>query len=190
MQQIENTLISDDLLEKQFVCDLTSCKGACCVEGDSGAPLEESEKALIEKVFPIVAPYLSEESLNVIKHKGKHEIDIDGDLVTPLLPNGTCVYAITDDTGCLKCGIEQAYIDGKTNFKKPISCHLFPVRIKNYSTFTAVNVQLLSICNDACILGEKLKVPVYEFLKEPLIRKFGDEWYQSLTTIANNTSQP
>ena len=147
------------------------------------------EKKKIEEIYPIIESYLTEESKKEIKKKGKHEIDLDGDLVTPLLPNGTCVYAITDQSGCLKCGIEQAYIDGKTDFKKPISCHLFPVRLKKYSTFTAVNVQMLSICNDACILGKKLKVPVYEFLKEPLIRKFGDAWYQSLADIGNNTSQ-
>ncbi|MEY5041816.1 MAG: hypothetical protein RLZZ414_1369, partial [Bacteroidota bacterium] len=168
MHQIKETLISDDLLQEYFVCDLNSCKGACCVEGDSGAPLLAEEKQILEDVYPLVEAYLTEEGKAEIQKQGKYVVDKDGDLVTPLLVNGTCVYATKDANNTLKCGIEQAYNEGKIDFKKPISCHLFPVRIKEYKTFTAVNVQLLDICSCACSLGKKLKVPVYQFLKEPL----------------------
>lgn len=188
MQQIKETLISDDLLEKAFVCDLNACKGACCVEGDSGAPLDDDELQVMDEVFEAVAPYLSKESLAQIKSVGKYVKDEDGDWGTPLLENGTCVYAIHDGKGILKCGIEAAYIDKKINFKKPISCHLFPVRLKEYNTFTAVNVQLLEICSEACKLGKSLEVPVYKFLEEALKRKFGEDWYSKLEEIANDAS--
>jgi hypothetical protein len=184
MQQIKETLISDDLLEKAFVCDLNACKGACCVEGDSGAPLDEDELKVFEEIFDKVQPYLPEESLNRIKEVGKYLKDEDGDWSTPLLDDGTCVYVTRDEKGILKCGIEAAYNDKKIDFKKPISCHLFPVRLKEYKTFTAVNVQLLEICSDACALGKQLQVPVYQFLEESLRRKFGDAWYEKLKEIA------
>ncbi len=189
MHQIKETLISDDLLQEYFVCDLNSCKGACCVEGDSGAPLLAEEKQILEDVYPLVEAYLTEEGKAEIQKQGKYVVDKDGDLVTPLLVNGTCVYATKDANNTLKCGIEQAYNEGKIDFKKPISCHLFPVRIKEYKTFTAVNVQLLDICSCACSLGKKLKVPVYQFLKEPLIRKFGEDWYQALEDAAPKSIQ-
>lgn len=189
MHQIKETLISDDLLQEYFVCDLNSCKGACCVEGDSGAPLLAEEKQILEEVYPLVEKYLTDEGKSEIQKQGKYVIDKDGDLVTPLMANGTCVYATKDANNVLKCGIEQAFSEGKIDFKKPISCHLFPVRIKEYKTFTAVNVQLLDICSCACSLGKKLKVPVYQFLKEPLIRKFGADWYQALEDAAPKSIQ-
>lgn len=185
MEQLKQTLLSDDLFESKFVCDLNACKGACCVEGDSGAPLLEEEKTQLEQVYAKVQKHLTSEGIKEVTQQGKYVIDADGDLVTPLMRDGTCAYAFKDAQGVLKCGIEKAYNEGETDFKKPLSCHLFPVRIKEFTTFTAVNVQLLEICSAACDLGKKLKVPTYQFLKEPLIRKFGEEWYKELEGIAN-----
>lgn len=184
MHAIKETLISDDLLAQHFVCDLSACKGACCVEGDSGAPLNNEEVKLLEELYPKIAPFLPLQGNECITQKGTSVVDKDGDTGTPLLTNGTCAYAIKDENNCLKCGIEAAYTAGEIDFQKPISCHLFPVRIKEYPTFTAVNVQLLEICSAACDLGKQLKVPVYQFLKAPLIRRFGEEWYQTLEKAA------
>ncbi len=177
---IEDTVISDDIAENFFVCNLDKCKGACCVEGDLGAPLEDVELAILEEIYEDVKPYLSAEGIKAIEAHGKYVKDFEGDFSTTTINNKECAYAIYNDRGILKCGIEQAYIDGKTDFKKPISCHLYPIRITRYDNFHALNYDRWDICSAACTLGDKLGVPVYKFLKEPLIRAFGEEWYAEL----------
>ncbi|WP_025763800.1 DUF3109 family protein [Dyadobacter tibetensis] len=178
---IENTCISDDIEDQLFVCDLEKCKGACCVEGDSGAPLDEEECAILDEIYPQVAPYLTEAGKAVIAQEGTYTKDWEGDFVTPVIDGKECAYALYDERGILKCGIEQAYNDGKIAYKKPISCHLYPIRITKYEQYHALNYDRWSICSPACELGSHLGVPVYKFLKEPLTRAYGPEWYQQLT---------
>jgi hypothetical protein len=180
MMKVGEILVSDDVREKEFVCNLDKCKGACCVEGDFGAPLDEDELAILEEIYPKVKPYLSKEGIKVIEKVGTHTIDDDGDLVTPVIDGRECVYAIYDKKGILKCGIEQAYLDGKVSWKKPISCHLYPIRITKKKEFEALNYHKWHICSPACALGKELQVPVYKFLKDPLIRKYGEAWYEDL----------
>jgi|SRR5699024_1590255 len=182
MIDVRGVLISDDLVETNFVCDLESCKGICCVKGDSGAPLETEECEMLEEAYPEVAPYMTEEGKEVIKKEG-YFLDENGKLSTPLMKNGACAYLYQDGSGIHKCAIEKAHSEGKINFKKPVSCHLFPARVKEYDSFTAVNMQQLKICDPACELGHLLKVPTYKFLKDALIRKFGEDWYQELELL-------
>lgn len=177
---IDDTCISDDIAEKFFVCNLEKCKGACCVEGDLGAPLEASELPVLEEIYETVKPYLTPEGIAAIEEQGKYIRDWEGDYSTTTINDRECAYAFYDERNILKCGIEQAYLDGKTDFKKPISCHLYPIRITKYDNFHALNYDRWSICSDACTLGEQLGVEVYKFLKEPLIRAYGEEWYQQL----------
>jgi len=177
---IEDILVSDDVLQKKFVCDLNACKGACCIEGDSGAPLEAEETGILDDIYDIVKPYLRPEGIKAIEKQGKYLIDSDGDMVTPLIKGKECAYVIFDDKKTALCGIEKAYYDGKITWKKPISCHLFPIRIAKLSTGEAVNYQELDICKPACKCGTKLDVPVYKFLKEPIIRKYGEEFFEAL----------
>ena len=180
MLQIDNTVISLDLLEERFVCDLVSCKGACCIEGDSGAPLEDNEIEIIEELMPLIWDDLSDVSKKVIEKQGVFYIDDDNEPVTSIVSGRECVFTFTDENGICKCAIEKAYREGKTDFYKPISCHLYPVRLQKYKSFTAVNFHKWNICDCALVLGSKLKVPAYVFLKEPLVRKFGKEWYEQL----------
>lgn len=182
MIQIQDTIISELLLEKKFVCNLNACKGACCVEGDAGAPLLEEELDELESVFPYVKTYLTEESIEALEID-LYTVDTDGDFVTQLVNGKECAFVFFDEQNIAKCSIEQAYLDGKVSFKKPISCHLFPVRLKEYKSFTAVNYEEIEICSDACELGNKLGVKTYQFLKEPLIRKFGEKWFSELELI-------
>ncbi|MBK6977232.1 MAG: DUF3109 family protein [Cytophagaceae bacterium] len=177
---IDDTCISDDVAEQFFVCNLEKCKGACCVEGDLGAPLEGVELQVLEEIYEKVKPYLSKEGIEAIEAQGKYIKDWEGDYSTTTIDEKECAYAIYDENKVLKCGIEQAYNDGVIDFKKPISCHLYPIRITKYEHYNAINYDRWSICSDACSLGEKLGVPVYQFLKEPLIRAYGEEWYQQL----------
>ena len=177
---IEDTCVSDDVAEKMFVCDLEKCKGACCVEGDLGAPLEEVELPILEEIYEKVKPYLSPEGIAAIEEQGVYIRDWEGDYSTPTIQDKECAYALYDDRGILKCGIEQAYLGEVIDFKKPISCHLYPIRITKYDHYHAINYDRWSICSPACSLGESLGVPVYQFLKEPLIRAYGEEWYHQL----------
>lgn len=179
----QNTVLSDEIVEKHFVCNLNACKGACCVEGDAGAPLEQDELLILDEIFESVKPYLSAESLKVIAEKGLYEVDSEGDFCTTTINNRECVFAIYDDKKILKCGIEQAYLDKKTSFKKPISCHLYPIRISKTAAFELINYSRWDICSAACAHGMALKVPLYKFLKEPLIRKYGTEWYNELLNL-------
>ena len=180
MLQIDDTIISLELLEECFVCDLNSCKGICCIEGDDGAPLEEAEVKIIEDLLPVIWDDLSEASKSVISKQGVSYIDQDGEPVTSIVNGAECVFTYTDELGVCKCAIEKAFREGKTNFYKPISCHLYPVRLQKYDEFTAVNYHRWSVCGCARKLGGKLGVPVYQFLKEPLIRRFGHEWFEQL----------
>jgi len=187
MIAINNVLVSDQLASEQFVCDLTKCKGACCVDGDAGAPLDKKELKEIDKVFGEVLPYLSSESKKEIEKQGRYVYNQEFGWVTPTIDSRICVYGITDKQGIVKCGIEQAYLDGKIKWKKPISCHLFPVidtKSKDGITEFANYEPREDNCKAACALGKKLKVPVYQFLKEPLVRKFGKEFYEALDATA------
>ncbi len=177
---IDNTCISDDIADHFFVCNLEKCKGACCVEGDLGAPLEEDELQILEEKYEQIKPYLTEAGIKAIEEQGKYIKDWEGDYSTTTIDNQECAYAYYDEKKILKCGIEQAYLDGKIDWKKPISCHLYPIRITKYEHYHALNYDRWSICGDACELGDRLGVPVYKFLKEPLIRAYGEDWYREL----------
>jgi len=183
MIQVEDKIISLDVFEKQFVCDLNACKGACCVEGDSGAPLTVEEEKKLNTIYEKVKPYMREEGISEIEKMGVAVFDSEGELTTPLVNNRECAF-VTFENGITKCTIEKAYLDDKIEFKKPISCHLFPIRIKEYCDFDAVNYEEFKICEPACKCGSKLEVPVYVFLKEPLIRKYGEAWYKELLEAA------
>lgn len=184
MIKIGETLISDDILEKFFVCDLEKCKGACCVEGDLGAPLEEEELEQLEKNYAGISPYLSERGRREIERQGLYILDFEGDYSTPTTGGKECAYSIYDDRGILQCGIEKAFENGHSDFKKPVSCHLYPIRISKNKTNIAVNYDKWEICNPACKLGVALNVPVFKFLKKALIRKFGPDWYRKLEAYA------
>lgn len=189
MIAIGNVLVSDQVVSEQFVCDLHKCKGACCVDGDAGAPLDKEELKRIDEVVEAVLPYLNEKSISEINRQGRYVYDREFGWVTPTINSQICVYGITDKDGIVKCGIEQAYLDGKVKWKKPISCHLFPVIVKKSKdgvTEYANYEPREDNCKAACSLGKKLKVPVYQFLKEPLVRKFGNEFYDALDATANH----
>jgi len=187
MLAIENTLISEDLLEKEFVCNLVKCKGICCEEGDIGAPLEVSEVGILEDQIEAIKPFMNEIGLKVLAEQGFYELDDDGNPVTTTHNGKQCVFAVKEQNGIWACGIENAHKAGKTDFKKPISCHLYPVRLQEYTDYTAVNYDRWDICSPACIHGKNLGVPVYSFLKEPLIRKFGEEWFDQLHAYYQHT---
>ncbi|MFN3839634.1 MAG: DUF3109 family protein [Cyclobacteriaceae bacterium] len=183
MIQVGSVLVSDDIKDKEFVCNLEKCKGACCVEGDFGAPLEDDELQILKDIYPQVKPYLTQAGITAIEEQGTHVLDDDGDFSTPTIGGKECAYAIYDEKGILKCGIEQAYYDGKIKWKKPISCHLYPIRITKKKGFEAVNYHKWSICSPACALGKELQVPLYKFLRDGLIRKYGQAWYDQLTAL-------
>ncbi len=187
MIAIDNILVSDAVLTEQFVCDLSKCKGACCVDGDAGAPLEKDELNRINEVYDAVLPYLNAESKKELDRQGRYVYDKEYGWVTPTIESKVCVYGIQDKAGIVKCGIEQAYLDGKIAWKKPISCHLFPIITKESKRSDNVYVNYEpreDNCSAACTLGKKLKVPVYVFLKEALTRKFGTKFYNALEATA------
>ena len=184
MIQIDDTLVSLDLIERSFLCDLSHCKGQCCVEGDSGAPLEPGEEEELQRVLPEIWNDLLPEARTVIQSQGVAYTDSDGDRVTSIVGDKNCVFTCYDTDGVCKCAIEKAYREGRVSFYKPISCHLYPVRITQYKTFQAVNYHRWDVCKAAELLGKKEQVPVYQFLKEPLIRKFGQAWYDALDECA------
>ena len=183
MITLRNTILSDDIKEQFFVCDLLKCKGACCVEGDLGAPLDEDELEAMDDIYEDVKPYLSEEGVKAIEEQGAYVLDEEGDFSTPTIGGKECAYAVYGEKGILKCGIEQAYFDGKISYRKPISCQLYPIRVTKYEEFEALNYDRWDICSPACDHGAALQVPVYKFLKDPLIRKYGAEWYHELTEL-------
>lgn len=186
MIEIGRTIISLDVFEKHFLCDLLKCKGACCIEGDSGAPLTKEEAEIIENDFETFQDYLPKKHIKEIKKQGFSVIDSDGDLVTPLVDNRQCAYSFYDQKGILKCSIEKAFFEGKNAFRKPVSCHLFPIRITEYKRFDAVNYQELDICKPGRKCGISNQLPLYKFLKEPLIRKYGKDWYNDLEIAAEH----
>lgn len=186
---IDNILVSEDVVDKQFVCDLGKCKGGCCEDGAAGAPLDKDELTIINEVYEKVKPYLTKNSITEIEKKGKYVYDAEFEWVTPTLDNDNeiCVYGIRGEKGVIKCAFEQAYNDKVIEWKKPISCHLYPIIAKKgkHGDYERVNYEPREqMCSPACALGEKLKVPVYQFLKEPLIRKYGEDFYNALDTIA------
>ncbi len=188
MIAIDNKLISDDVLEEQFVCDLTKCKGGCCEDGDAGAPLEKWEKREVDKALDIVKTYMTPEGIREVELQGKYTFDREFGWVTPTINNGICAYALKDKAGIIHCSFEQAYNDGKIGWKKPLSCHLFPIKItksKRDPDMEYVNYEPREeLCSGGCSLGIKLKVPAYVFLKEALIRKYGEEFYEMLDASA------
>lgn len=179
MIQIEDKLISFDIFEKHFICDLPKCLGTCCVDGQSGAPFEMDEIELLKKELPLIEPYLKPSGLKAVKEQGVAIKDADGDMVTPLIDNEECAFSI-EDNGITFCAIEKAWLEGKVKFRKPISCHLYPIRAKKYSTFTALNYDQWSICQPARELGAKEGVPVFRFLKEAITRAYGKNFYDQL----------
>lgn len=183
MIEHRGTLISEDLFEERFVCDLQACKGACCVEGDSGAPLEPEEAKLMQELWPIIRPYIPEKGQRAIDQHGVSEVDIDGELVTTLVEGrGECAFTVFEN-GIALCGIEKAWRDGKISFRKPISCHLYPIRVTKLRYHDGLNYHRWPICKPACSCGVKLNVPVFRFLKDPLVRQYGAEWYAELEEI-------
>ncbi len=183
MLRIGNIIFSFDILEKKFKCDLSSCLGNCCRYGDSGAPLTDEEVLILDDIWPEVKPYIRKEGIGVIENEGTSIVDFENDRVTPLVGNEECAYAVLDGS-IYMCGIERAWHDNKINFRKPLSCHLFPVRIKKFRDFIAVNYQELSVCSSARDCGETEDISVYQFLREPLIRAFGQELYDELCLAA------
>lgn len=181
---IDDKYISDEVIEEQFVCNLSACKGACCVAGDCGAPLDKNETKILKKIYPQLKPYLRQEGIEEIEHTGTHTTDKEYGYVTPIVKNGICAYAAIDDHGVVGCAIEKAHKDGIVDFKKPVSCHLYPIRVTKYEAFEAVNYDRWDICKPACKNGKALQVPVYRFLKEAIIRKYGTEFYEVLDKIA------
>jgi len=180
MIEIEHTLVHGEVIREQFVCNLHKCKGACCVEGDAGAPLDRDEAAVLDEIYPKIRHLLAEKGIAAIETQGTSVTDADGDLTTPCVDgHKECAYVLFEN-GITKCAIEKAYEQGLIDWKKPISCHLYPIRITRYPEFEVLNYDRWHICHDACTFGRELKVPVYQFLKEPLIRKYGAEWYQAL----------
>lgn len=180
MIEIDKTLVSTELFEKKFVCDLAACKGACCIEGDTGAPVSVDEIEILERIYDDVLPYMAPAGIEAIEAQDKYVLGKDGEFETPLVNQKECAYVFFDDNEVAKCAIEAAYIDEKVDFKKPVSCHLYPVRVTEYKRFDAVNFHEWDICEAACACGDKLEVQLFRFLKDPLIRKFGEEWYEKM----------
>src|SRR5690606_5209826 len=185
MIAIENVLLSDDVVERHFVCDLESCKGGCCVDGDCGAPLTREEAEILADIYPKIKHLLPAEYVAEIERQGTHVTDDEIGLVTPVVDGGICAYGYYDEDNIVKCGIEKAWREGLIDFQKPISCHLFPIRVKEAEGYDLVNYEpRKSLCKPACKLGNKLKVPVYKFLQAPLTRKYGAEFYETLEAVA------
>lgn len=183
---IDDILISDEVLQEEFICNLQKCKGGCCVDGDAGAPLTRDELKQIKSVYPLIKHEMSAEAIDEVNRVGTHTSDEDFGYVTPAVNGGICVYGYADEQGIVKCLIEKAWLEGKTTFKKPISCHLYPIREIRTLKMKALNYEPREmLCAPACALGKKEGVRVYEFLKEPLIRRFGEGFYQAMETIAN-----
>ena len=183
---VQDIMISDEVLKEAFVCNLEACKGACCWEGDFGAPLEPAELPVLAQVFEAIRPFLLPEAVERLREEGLYIIYEDEGPGTTLMPNGACAYMTYDEKGIAQCGIEQAFRAGATDFQKPISCHLYPIRVKKNERvqFEALNYDRWDICKSACQLGKKLKVPVYQFLREPLLRKYGSEFFEELDAAA------
>lgn len=184
MVQIGDIIVSLDVFREKFMCDLQVCKGICCVEGDAGAPVEAEEVEKLKETLPAIWNELSPEARTVIEKQGIVYTDRDGDLVTSIVNGKDCVFTCYDEKGCCCCTIERAFRNGLCSFYKPISCHLYPIRVSNCGPYKALNYNRWDVCKSAVQLGEKENLPVYKFLKEPLIRKFGKEWYEEMELVA------
>ena len=187
--QVQDTLVSEAVVSEVFACDLQQCKGACCVEGEAGAPLEIEEAAYLETAWPSIKPYIPSKGQAAIEEQGTSVKGFDGSLETPLVAGKECAYTVFAEDGTAQCGIEKAFNAGAIDQNKPISCHLYPVRVKTYKDFIAVNYHQWSVCSAACSLGAKNKITVHEFVKEALIRKFGEQWYQALVSAAEELAK-
>lgn len=185
MIELEGKLISLDVFKKQFVCDISICKGACCVQGDDGAPLTLEEVSIIEEDFDKIKPYMRKEGIEAVEHTGVFYMDQDNEPVTTLVNGGECAFVNFDEQGVAKCTIEEAYEDGETEFIKPISCHLYPIRVSKLNKYEALNFNNWHLCDPACLLGESLQVKTYRFLKEPIIRQWGEPFFKELIKIDN-----
>lgn len=184
MIQLGDVVISSEIFTEKFFCDLESCKGACCIEGDAGAPIDDSEARQLEEILPVVWNDLSEDARAVIKKQGVAYRDSEGDLVTSIVNDKDCVFTFHDEKGCCGCAIEKAFREGRCNFLKPLSCHLYPIRIGRYGQYTSISYHKWDVCKAAPILGKRKNIAVYQFLKEPLVRMFGDSWYKELEECA------
>jgi hypothetical protein len=181
--EVKDKVVSLELFEKKFVCDLNACKGACCIEGDAGAPITLEEIELLENDLDAIKPYMRPEGIAAIEKSGVFYMDWDNEPVTTLVNGNECAFVYFDEQNITKCSIEQAHKDGKTTFKKPISCHLYPIRTKKYAQFEALYYNEWDICKPACACGESLNVNVFKFLKEPIIRAYGEEFYQEMELV-------
>lgn len=189
MIQIDDVVVSLDVIREKFICNLDACKGICCIEGDAGAPVEQEEIAQLEAVLPVVWDDLSAEAQAVIGQQGVVYADEDGDMVTSIVNGKDCVFTCYDEKGYCFCAIEKAYREGKVDFYKPVSCHLYPIRVGDYGPYKGLNYHRWNVCKAAELLGRKENVAVYQFLKEPLIRRFGAAWYQELEIAVEELKQ-
>ena len=189
MFQLGDSLVSEDLLKEHFACDLSQCKGACCVEGEAGAPLTAEEVQQLTKYYDAIAPFLNEAGRKAIAAQGTSIVAKDTSLETPLVDGAACAYATFDERGWAHCGIEQAHQAGAVDWKKPISCQLYPVRIKDYSVFTAVNYHRWQICSTGCANGKQMQMPLYRFVAEALQKKFGADWFAELEREASKQNK-
>ncbi len=190
MFQLGKTIVSEEIIEHDFVCNLTACKGACCIDGNAGAPLEDKETEILVDIYAKVKPFLRAEGIAAIESQGAFVKGEDGEWETPLVNESECAYVVFSENGTAKCGLEEAYNAGITSWKKPVSCHLYPIRVREYTELTAVNYHKWEICDPACSLGAELKVPIYKFVKEALVRKFGTAWYEELEKVAEEHLRP
>lgn len=176
---VENCIISENIADRCFCCDLAQCKGQCCVDGDAGAPLREDEIPILERIYPAIEPYMTDAGRQAVEKQGVATFDNAGEPCTPLVNNRECAYVVWDGDVAL-CAIEKAFRDGMVGFQKPISCHLYPIRVDDFGEFTALNYHEWDVCRAAVCKGRKTGVPLFKYLKEPLIRRFGKEWYAEL----------
>ena len=186
---VGDSIISDDIKDKKFCCDIDKCKGMCCVEGDYGAPITKKEKRIITNLLPKVLPYLSDKAKKIIEKHNFFTLDCDGELVTQVVDNKDCVFAFKSETGCTFCVFQKLYLEKKIDFIKPISCHLYPIRVSEYDEMTSLNYHRWDVCKDAIEKGEKENVYVYQNCKEALIRRFGEDWYNELKTQIEGDKQ-
>lgn len=193
MIAIDNVLVSEEIIDEQFVCDLNKCKGGCCEDGDAGAPMEKWELDKLNEFYEIIKPYMTPEGINEVNKQGRYLYDQEFGWVTPTIEGTICAYGYRDKNGIIKCAIEDAFNDGKLDWKKPISCHLFPIRIKKSKRdpeIEYVNYEPREdLCAAACSLGKKLKMPVYVFLKDSITRKYGVEFYEALEATAKEMNR-
>ena len=180
MIEIDGKIVSTDLLTEHFACDIAKCKGMCCVEGNAGAPLEIDEVDILEEEFENYRPYMTAEGIEAIERQGFMVVDEDGDYTTPLVGDAECAYSYTEN-GITLCAVEKAFLKGECSFRKPISCHLYPIRLVNFSNGTVgLNYHRWDVCRTACENGRRQGIPVYKSLKEPITRRFGEEFYRAL----------